>query len=365
MFIETQNNLSEKTKTLSFCLDKINRTLYTYPLKFPHITRQGKWLCTEDGHWTGGFWVGILWIVYQLTGIQYYHEQCLKLMNILENRKDNPDADFDLGFLYTLSFIKGYEITRDSSLKNIALEAADRLLTFYHNKARLIYTTYNFKTKEYGKEVGTAIIDIMMNLELLWWAWKETGDTKYFEVADAHTQSTLKFFIRHDSSTYHALDFDLESGRIIRKCTIHGVHDKSCWSRGQAWAIRGFFIAYHYSGKKIYQQTAIKLSNYYIDKIKGSNLPPWDFMADSASRYIVDSSAAAIAASAWLRFGNEKLESYGRMYLNKLFNNYLRPVNEDGILDKGCAYFKKGIGINESTIWGDYYLIEGLFHLLT
>lgn len=210
--------ITVRTKILEYCLDKIDCTVRTYPETFPHIIKNGKWVTTNDGYWTGGFWVGILWIAYQLTGLHRYRDQCLKLMKIIEKRKNQPNADFDLGFLYTLSFVKGFEITCDPTLKEIALQAAERLLTFYHNKAGLVYTIYNFKMKEYGKEVGTSIIDIMMNLELLWWAWRETGKRKYYEIANIHARNTMKLFIRPDGSTCHAVDFDLESGHIIRKC---------------------------------------------------------------------------------------------------------------------------------------------------
>ena len=358
--MRTQCQSLAKTKVLEYCLKKIDRIIQTCPETFPHITQNGKWVTTRNGHWTCGFWVGILWIAYQLTGLYRYRDQCLKLMKIIEKRKNQPNADFDFGFLYTLSFVKGFEITCDLTLKEIVLQAAERLLTFYHNKAGLVYTIYNFKTKEYGKEVGTAIIDIMMNLELLWWAWKETEDRRYFEVVNTHAQNTIKLFIRPDGSTCHAVDFDLESGHIIRKCTIHGLHDESCWSRGQAWAIRGFFTAYHYSDERIYQRTAINLSNYYIDKNNGINIPPWDFEADLEQRQVADSSAAAITASAWLRWGDSDLVEQGRSCLTKLVNKHLRSASEDGILSQGCAYLKKGIGVNEATIWGDYYLMESI-----
>ncbi len=352
--------ITARTKILEYCLDKIDCTVRTCPETFPYITQNGKWATTSDGHWTGGFWVGILWIAYQLTGLHRYRDQCLKLMKILEKRKNQPNANFDLGFLYTLSFVKGFEITSDSALQEIALQAAERLLTFYHNKAGLVYTVYNFKTKEYGKEVGTSIVDIMMNLELLWWAWKETEDRRYFEVANTHARNTMKLFIRPDGSTYHAVDFDLKSGHIIRKCTIHGLNDGSCWSRGQAWAIRGFFTAYRYSKKRIYQQVALNLSNYCINKNQGSGIPPWDFMADFEKGQAVDSSAAAITTSAWLRWGDSDLVEQGRTYLTELVSKYLRLVNEHGILSQSYAHLKKGIGVNESTIWGDYYLMDSI-----
>jgi len=35
---------------------------------FPHVTRGGDWLTSEHARWTGGFFVGMLWLAAELRG---------------------------------------------------------------------------------------------------------------------------------------------------------------------------------------------------------------------------------------------------------------------------------------------------------
>jgi len=104
----------------------------------------------------------------------------------------------------------------------------------------------------------------MMNLPLLWWAYEEADDKKYYNVAYTHSKRAFEEFIRDDYSTIHVIDFDLETGEIIRKITDHGYSNDSCWSRGQAWAIYGFALAYKTSKDQLFLKVAEKLAEYFI-----------------------------------------------------------------------------------------------------
>lgn len=86
----------------------------------------------------------------------------------------------------------------------------------------------------------------------------------YYDIAYKHSMQTIKEFIRKDFSTVHMIDFDLNTGKIIRKITVQGYSKESCWSRGQAWAIYGFTLAYKATKDKIFLKTAEKLADYFL-----------------------------------------------------------------------------------------------------
>lgn len=43
--------------------------------KFPHNTENGKWVTTNDGYWTGGFWTSLLWLLYKNIGNERYKKE--------------------------------------------------------------------------------------------------------------------------------------------------------------------------------------------------------------------------------------------------------------------------------------------------
>ena len=200
----------------------------------------------------------------------------------------------------------------------------------------------------------------MMNIAILWCAYEETDRKKYYDIAYMHSKRTIEEFIRSDYSTIHVIDFDLVSGKIIRKITIQGYSDDSCWSRGQAWAIYGFTLAYKTTKDRMFLEIE-KTCGYFIINLPDDYIPCWDFKDPTLS--VKDSSAAAIASSALLTLskqsGDRKLEDISLKILNSLLASYFAD-NSDGILKHGCFHKPAGIDVDESLIWGDYYFVESL-----
>ena len=344
----------DRNKVLSYAIKKVDKNI---KLKdFPHITENGKWATTKDGYWTGSFCVGLLWYAYKITGAEKYRNEAYKWTKRLESRKN--DRTFDLGFLFYPSFALGHEITKDSDLREIALEAADTLATVFNEKSGFVYNDFTLKSKK----VGRTIIDVMMNLPLLWWAYDESGDKNYYDVAYRHTKRTIDEFIRADYSTAHVIDFDLETGEIIRKLTVQGYSDDSCWSRGQAWAIYGFTLAYKHTEDELFLRTAEKLAEYFIKNLPDDYVPYWDF--NDPKKELRDSSAAAIASSGLLTLselsGKGEIKNAAINILNSLCDDYLCEEEKDGILKHGCFHKPENMGVNESLIWSDYYFIEAI-----
>ena len=361
---------------LEYILKKIERNLDKLSNSFPFVTINGKWeICKDedwelnifnDGYWCNGFWIGMLWLAYKDTKDTKFKEKAYELCKFIEPRK-NSNKTNDLGFLFYPSFCVGYEIMKDNYLKSVALTAANSLLSRFNDKINAI-TVLGDPVKS-----GLTAIDTMMNLPLLWWAYEKTGDKRYYDVACKHATTTIEHFVRRDGSTYHIIEFNPGTGTIKKKYTLQGYNEESCWSRGQAWGIYGFSLAYKFSKEERFLKTAEKLADYYIANCPSDYVPYWDFNDPEIQNTVKDSSAAAITASGLLyltdRESNEtKAEKYKEIahnILSSLSRSYLSGGSSHaGILLHGCFHKPNNIATDNSLIFGDYYYIGALTKLI-
>eukprot|EP01121_Diplochlamys_sp_Union-15-3_P007525 TRINITY_DN1916_c0_g1_i6.p1 TRINITY_DN1916_c0_g1~~TRINITY_DN1916_c0_g1_i6.p1 ORF type:complete len:211 (-),score=44.88 TRINITY_DN1916_c0_g1_i6:28-660(-) len=203
----------------------------------------------------------------------------------------------------------------------------------------------------------------MMNLELLWWASKNGGDSKFFDMAVSHSDHMIRDCIKPDGSSYHLIDYSPENGTVLSKSNTPQGKPGGVWSRGQAWAIYGFTVSYRYSGYERYLETAQKAADYFISHLPSDHVPYWDFFAPGESR---DSSAAAIAASAFIELSNYVKEPKASDYktaalniINSLSNDYLgKPDKTDAVIVHGTV--GDGTGIDVSLPYADFYFSEAL-----
>lgn len=337
---------------------QIDRTLAVSGDRFPHYTENAEWIITEDGSWTGGMWVGQLWMAYRWTGNTRYRDRALRLLPKLERRIDSVDANFDLGFLLVPSFVQAYEFFGDKNLRRVALRGAERMLDFFNPKAGLIYTVYPERAIRDGRAVGSAIVDVMMNLSLLWWAYRETADSRYRDIASQHALRTAELHVRADGSTFHVVDFELETGKVLHRGTIHGYSDRSTWARGQAWGLHGFAMAYLATRNPTFHETAERLSTYFARRLPPNGQSYWDLCDPSIPAADPDTSATAIAASGWLSMDG-RWPDLGKRLLEGLAASQLN-AEAQGILSNSTAYKMQGRGVRGATTWGDYFLLQGL-----
>ena len=97
-------------------------------------------LIGNEYSWTQGFWTGILWLAYELSGKDKYKLLAEKHLPSYERRlKESLNIDHhDMGFLYTPSCVAAYKLTGDDYAKRIALLAADNLMSRFQEKGGFI-----------------------------------------------------------------------------------------------------------------------------------------------------------------------------------------------------------------------------------
>lgn len=143
---------------------------------------------------------------------------------------------------------------------------------------------------------GRMIIDCMMNLPLLHWTYMHTGEEQYLTVASKHTEMSRRFLIRGDDSSYHTFYMNQQTGDSLRGGTGQGYQDGSTWTRGQAWGIYGFALAYRYLKRPELLETAKRLALYFAARLPEDGVVYWDFDVPQVQETKRDSSASAIAA---------------------------------------------------------------------
>jgi unsaturated chondroitin disaccharide hydrolase len=354
-------------QALEYSLARIRANLAALEF-FPERTENGRWRTVENGGWVGGHWVGLLWLAFAYTQDAELKKAARAWAARLAPRQYDATTH-DLGFLFELSHVLGVRLTGDETLKLPALQAAETLSRRFNPRGGFFQAWGPLDALSALR--GRAIVDTMMNLELLFWAGQETGDPKFAEMALTHARTVIKHQIRPDHSTSHVIDFDPDSGEFLKQDTHQGLSADSCWSRGQSWAVYGFGDCYRASGDALFLETACNLAGYALARLPADLVPYWDYNSPDSPEDVRDSSAASILASGLLNLSEldpdpgaaSRWRSQAGAMLKSLWENYsICGTSEPSILLHGTRSKPHGL-MDHGLIYGDYYFVEGLLHL--
>lgn len=346
---------------------KLLRLLDRRPFDSPIVTETGRWAASPGQRWSDGFWPGIFWLSWRTTGDKRLRAAAESCLEELAPRRDQADANYDLGFQYFYSFALGCRLTGDPTYRDTALAAARHLCDFETGPAGVITITYPERIARFGGPRVSTKIDVMMNLALLWWAHEETGESVFYEVARRHAERSLETLLRDDGSAWELADFDPRTGALLMHDTPQVGARGGCWTRAQAWAIHGFVLAYSQTGEAAFQDAASRAIGFWRDQVAPGALPYWDLLAPPAERDAFDASAAAIVLAGLVQAQARGIELPGRVRLIdeslEALVHSLAPDDKDGVLNGGCAYYRKREGLHGATVWGEYYFLEALARL--
>ncbi len=350
-----------------FAQHQVRRLVESNPGFYPMYTIEGHW--KHEGpswtHWCDGFLPGMMWIFDKRISPNggddgFWREQAIRYTKPLEPRKLDREVH-DLGFIFLSTYYRWYQLTHDQKLKDVIVEAGRTLALRYQEKGQYL--------RSFAGE-DSLFIDIMMNVGIIFYAARETGDRRLREIAVRHALTTRRVLVRGDGSTAHEGIFDLETGEFLRQTTQQGYRGDSCWSRGLAWALYGFSTSYEYSRDPRFLESAEACADYYITHANPDGVPPWDFTAPAEGRKLLDTSAAAIAASGLLRLCRLLQDPVkGHLYwstalliLRSLCEKYLAKKDKkwEGILKGGLYHIHRELGVDESVVWGEYFFVEAL-----
>lgn len=360
-------------KSLDYCTGQIARTLSEIEdsTGMPRniMKNESRWntVPVTIGEWTVGFWPGILWYEYENTGDEKMKKYAAHYTELLEPLTKLPAYDHDLGFQIFCSYGNGYRLTGNGAYKEIILNAADTLATLFNPKVGTILS--------WPREVAprnwphNTIMDNMINLEMLFWAAKNGGDKRLYDIALKHAETTMEHHFRPDGSNYHVAVYDTVSGEFIKGVTHQGYADNTMWARGQAWAIYGYTMVYRETRDKTFLRFAEKVTDIYLDRLPEDYVPYWDFDAPNIPDAPRDASAAAITASALLELSqleddpeksNEYKSAADRMLENLSSDKYQSGNTKPSLLSHSVGHYPNGSEIDASINYADYYYMEAL-----
>ncbi|WP_313155059.1 glycoside hydrolase family 88 protein [Sphingobacterium multivorum] len=342
--------------------------------KFPKTFENGKEVFSSSSWWCSGFYPGTLLYLYEGTKDEGLLKKATEKLTYLEKEKNNKGTH-DLGFMLFCSFGNALRLTGDTQKYEPILSTGANSLA-----SRYSPVTKTIRSWDHGTWQYPVIIDNMMNLEFLTQVSKMTGDKKFYDIAVAHAETTLKNHFRKDYSSYHVIDYDKKTGKAIGKKTHQGAFDESAWSRGQGWALYGYTMMYRETKKKEFLKQAQQIAKYILSNpnMPADLVPYWDFdkdkIAQSDKMYpnkdLRDVSAAALYASALLELSQYTKGSEAVNYFNKaeiILKNlskapYLAPYGQNGgyILQHSVGALPLNSEIDVPLTYADYYYVEAL-----
>lgn len=333
---------------------------------FPRTLENNKVKMVSSHDWTSGFFPGNLWMMYELTGNEKWKKRALDFTLKLKAEQWNGN-DHDIGFKMYSSFGHAIKYLDNPEYRDILIQSAKTLSTRYNPVVGCIRSwNSNPKTAHWKYPV---IIDNMMNLELLMWAAKETGNESFKEIAVKHAQTTMHNHFRADYSCYHVVDYDPETGKVLQKNTHQGAADDSDWSRGQAWAVYGFTMMYRETGRQEFLEQAQNIANYLlnVNGLKDGKIPYWDFKAPNIPNEPYDASAGAVICSALFElYGFTNNPDYYKTAKNLLKTltspQFFAQTGENGgfLLKHSTGSKPFNSEVDVPLNYADYYFLESI-----
>ncbi len=354
---------------LNFGQEQVKYLIDAHPDYFPMYTEGGKWVHSGEAwtNWCEGFLGGMMWIFHTRTDDPWWRLQAEHYSHLIEERKTDRTVH-DLGFLFWSTWKRWYDLTGDEAINEVVITAGQTMGLRYMEKGQYLRS---FVAPE------SLFIDIMMNVGIVFYAAQQTGDTELLEKAHQHCLTTRKYIVRGDGSTAHEGIFDLETGEFLRQTTHQGWRGDSAWARGLTWALYGFGTAYEMTGDYRYLETACLCADFYLEHTSfeqdapgGPGVPPNDY-DDPRQPVLYESSAAAIAASGLLSLGKvvqdpihaNRYQAAALTILDTLTGPEFLANNSpgwEGILKHGIYHQKRGLGVDESVMWGEYFFVEAV-----
>lgn len=337
------------------------------PRKFPksYDQKTGKFETSNSGWWCSGFYPGTLLYLYKESKNKELLTAANRAMKELEKEQYNKTTH-DLGFMMYCSFGNAEKIEPSDEYKKILINSAKSLATRFDPKIGCI-KSWDSKKPEY-----LVIIDNMMNLELLFWATRATGDSSFYKIAVKHANTTMKNHFRADYSSYHVVVYNPQTGEVQQKRTAQGFSDESAWARGQAWGLYGYTLMFRETRDKKYLDQAYHIANFLLNNpgLPKDKIPYWDFNVPNAPGTLRDASSAAIMASAFLELCKYADNNNAQLYFkaaetivrNLSAAPYKAAVGTNGnfILQHCVGNYPAKTEVDVPLTYADYYFIEAL-----
>ncbi|WP_017258869.1 glycoside hydrolase family 88 protein [Pedobacter arcticus] len=330
------------------------------------LDEKGKLVTSGSAWWCSGFYPGTLLYLYENSKDTVLYNEAIRRLKLLEKEQYNKTTH-DLGFMMYCSFGHANRLKANEKYKQILINSAKSLSDRFDPRVGCIRSWDSKKSSEF-----LVIIDNMMNLELLFYATKITGDSSYYKIAVSHADVTMKNHFRPDYSSYHLVDYNPETGETNVKRTHQGVADESSWARGQGWALYGYTTMYRETKDKKYLDFANNIANFILNhpNLPADKIPYWDFNAPEVPNALRDASAGSLIASALIELAGYNKGNVSKKYLGvarQIIKTLSTKEYKAVVGTNGGFLLKHSVGsmphkseIDVPLTYADYYYTEAL-----
>ena len=348
---------------------------------FPHWAdpETGQWTTTPEGDWTGGYWIGQLWLAAAATGDARYRSWAAPSAERLRARIDAETVFKSFPAYYGASL--GAILHDAPGPREIALATARSLTRLYAPALRLVPLGAQ---AEEGAHIGATetSIDSLQAAPFLFWAADVTGEPALREVATNHAETIIHLHLRPDGSFIQSSSLDAATGRLVRHYTHKGISDTSTWGRAQAWGT--LFSTQSYLAdrtREAWITAAVRGADWWLAHAPADRVAFWDFDDPEIPNTERDTAATAIATAALLKLSRVAPTEAGRARYREaaeataraLVERYLTPTHAGdrrvpGMLTEACFNKRPDARAQDRAnrcefIVGSYYLFESLLGL--
>jgi unsaturated chondroitin disaccharide hydrolase len=354
-------------------LTRVQATAQQVKDGFPHWAdpRTGRWTTTANGDWTGGYWIGMLWLAGAATGEARYREWAAPWVERLRARID-AETVFK-SFLAYYGLALGAMLHDAATPREIAVQTARSLTRLYAPALRLIPLGAH---AEEGAHIGNTetSIDSLQAAPFLFWAADAAGEARLREVATDHAATIIPLHLRDDGSFIQSSSLDAGSGRLVRHYTHKGASDTSTWGRAQAWGT--LFSTQSYLADRTREAwigAAVRGADWWIAHVPADRVAFWDFDDPAIPNTERDSAATSIMLAALLKLSRVAPSEAGRARYRQaaeatarvLADRHLTPA---GMLTEACFNKRADARPQDRAnrcefIVGSYYFFESLLVL--
>jgi len=362
-------------KAIKEALEKLEKNMPRWKSGFVYAAeRVGKGVNAykemDNKSWVHGMNTGIYWLAYELSGDEKFKTMAENMLPSYQYRLDNKIGfgDHDVGFVYSPSCVAAYKKFGHTELKDMLLEAVDYYYkTGYSRKGGFILRLWKSQDTEIGCRT---MMDTLMNAPFLFWAGQETGKKEYTAAAISQNKHTADLLIRDDGSSFHHYQFDVDTHAPKYGLTFQGHTNESCWSRGHAWGVYGFPIAYSYTKEEFLVDIHKDVTYFMLNHLPEDLVPYWDYDFRDGDQPR-DSSAGAISVCGMLEMARmlpddapQKAiyESAAAQMMEALIDNCTgnQGFEYDGLICHVTGALPQGAWVDGIAVYADYHYLEAL-----
>lgn len=355
--------------TLMFAADRLGATYRsnTPADGFPNNYTPGatKWALQPATDWTSGTFAGAMWSLnsaFPGAGWDALATAWTTPLATVHQVGDEFDREW-------AAYKPLLDATGSAAAKKILLASAALKMTAWDKTVRAFRTPGLVSTSGNKQADFGVLMDQTMDMPLLLWAGRQTGDAAYRDRVLAHMNTVAAAMVRDNGSVVQRGYFDSTTGHVISLENYQGYSNTSTWSRAQAWAINSFSAVAAATNDATTLATAKKVANYYIANVPADGVPYWDFNSPKIPKTYRDTSAAAVAAEGLIQLSRITTGADQARYAAaaaKILGSLMSPTylaesaTVKGVLQHGAANVPKNAAPDASLMFGDYYLLKSI-----